>query len=63
MSEEFIKFLEDQFKAELVPNLQEFIKIPNVSRDYNPDWKTDGLQLKGISFMRDWFEKLKIPGA
>lgn len=43
MSEEFHKFLEEQFQSELVPNLSEFIKIPNVSREYNPTWKTDGL--------------------
>lgn len=43
MSEELNNYLKEQFDSELVPNLSEFIKIPNVSREYNENWKTDGL--------------------
>lgn len=43
MGDDLNNYLKDEFQNNLIPNLSEFIKIPNVSRNYNPNWKTDGL--------------------
>lgn len=63
MNEEFNDYLKSQFKDELIPGLSEFIKIPNVSRNFNSNWKKDGLQLKAATFLKEWFDKQNIPQA
>jgi hypothetical protein len=38
----------------------EFIRIPNLSRQYQEDWKTNGLPEKAANHIRDWIESLKL---
>jgi acetylornithine deacetylase/succinyl-diaminopimelate desuccinylase-like protein len=40
----------------------EFIKIPNLSRAYDPEWETNGLLLKAAEHIKGWVESLNIKG-
>jgi hypothetical protein len=43
--------------------LIEYIKIPNLSRAFDPDWQTNGLLEKAAEHIKLWTEELKINGA
>ena len=41
-------FIKDDFEKEVLPALKEFVSIPNCSKDYDPEWNTNGLLDKVI---------------
>jgi len=47
----------------IVPALQEYIDIPNVSRQFNPDWATDGHTQKVIRLVTAWIQAQDLQGA
>jgi hypothetical protein len=36
-------FIKKVYEESLIPSLVEFIKIPNLSRGFDPEWATNGL--------------------
>jgi len=50
----------------LIPNLLlstiEFIKIPNLSRGYDPEWNTNGLLQRAAKHLLDWTLKQNVKG-
>ena len=46
MSAELEKYLKEQTESLLIPTIQEFIKIENQSRAFDPKWETNGLNEK-----------------
>jgi acetylornithine deacetylase/succinyl-diaminopimelate desuccinylase-like protein len=55
MDKRIIKpFVEKFFSSQVLPNLQEFIKIPNCSPNYDPDWEKNGNALKAAEFLANW---------
>ena len=46
----------------MIPALQEFIKIPNLSRGFDPEWATNGLLEQAASLIKTWVEGLQIKG-
>lgn len=45
-----------------LPSLQEYIKIPNLSRAFDENWNTNGLLEKAAVHIKDWVEKLGVKG-
>jgi len=41
----------------------EYIKIPNLSRNFDPDWQSNGLLEKAAEHVKSWVEELTIEGA
>ena len=37
------KYIDKQFTINILPNLMNFIRIPNLSPAYDPNWKKNGL--------------------
>ncbi len=37
------EYIEKVFNESYIPSLMEYIKIPNLSRNFDPDWQTNGL--------------------
>ena len=56
------KWLREKTKEELIPAICEFIKIPNQSRLYDPEWATNGLQEKACQFAIDFADAQKLKG-
>ena len=46
----------------VVPSISDYIRIPNLSRSYDPNWQTNGLALKAAQHIKEWVEKLNIKG-
>jgi hypothetical protein len=55
-------FIEGHFWKSYVPALQQFVAIPNTSRNYDPEWYTNGLLEKAGKHIQSWVEGLGIKG-
>jgi acetylornithine deacetylase/succinyl-diaminopimelate desuccinylase-like protein len=46
----------------IIPTLQQYIRIPNQSPLYDPEWATNGHMQKAVGLAVDWVKKQNIPG-
>lgn len=60
MAEQMEKYLKEQTEALLIPTIQEFIKIPNQSRAFDPEWQTNKLNERVCDFAIEFANKLNI---
>lgn len=56
------KFIHDSMELMVIPAICEFIKIPNQSRNYDPDWKSAKLQLQACDFAMKYAQNLNVKG-
>ena len=56
------KFIEKWFDESVVPSLSEFISIPNLSRLFDKEYKTNGLLEKAGNHIKNWLEGLGLKG-
>lgn len=61
-AEQTRKLVSDQWDASIVPTLQDFIRIPNQSPLFDPQWKQNGHMDKAVSLARRWAESQAISG-
>jgi len=47
----------------IVPALEEYITIPNVSGSFDPDWAAHGHMQRAVDLVRDWCASRQIDGA
>ena len=57
------KYVDKQFLINVLPNLMNFIRIPNLSPSYDQNWKTNGLILKAASLVASYAKYLNIKNA
>ena len=57
------KYVEKQFAINVLPNLMNFIRIPNLSPDFDPDWKKNGLLIKAANLIISFAKSLNIKNA
>ena len=57
------KYIDKQFTINILPNLMNFIRIPNLSPAYDPNWKTNGLLLKAANLIVSYAKSLNIKNA
>ena len=53
------KDIDDFWDAEIVPTLTEYIKIPNKSPAFDPDWQQNGHMEKVLNMAHQWIEKFR----
>lgn len=39
-------FVNSQFNSNIIPSIMDYIRIPNISPMYDPEWLTNGLLMK-----------------
>lgn len=57
------KYVEKQFTINVLPNLMNFIRIPNLSPFFDNNWKTNGLLLKAANLIVSYAKYLNIKNA
>ena len=62
-SENLKKHIYDFWDSEIVPTLVDYIKIPNKSPSFDPDWEKHGHMDKVLNLAADWTEKNKPIGS
>ena len=50
------------WEQSIVPTLQQYIRIPNQSPLFDPEWKQNGHMHRAVSLAREWVEKQNIRG-
>jgi acetylornithine deacetylase/succinyl-diaminopimelate desuccinylase-like protein len=60
VTEATAKWVEEQFAKSIVPSLVEYIKIPNKSAMFDPDWKKNGHVDRAVELMANW-AKANLP--
>ncbi len=53
----------DEMWDTIVPALEEYISIPNVSVAFDPDWAAHGHMQRAVELVRDWCVSREIDGA
>ena len=56
-TKKIIKNIHSFWDNEIVPALVEYIKIPNKSPSFDPDWEKHGYMEKVLNLAADWTEK------
>ena len=62
-SENLKKHIHDFWDSEIVPTLVDYIKIPNKSPSFDPDWEKHGHMDKVLNLAANWTEKNKPAGS
>jgi acetylornithine deacetylase/succinyl-diaminopimelate desuccinylase-like protein len=52
----------DAWDRSIVPTLERYIRIPNQSPLFDPEWKAHGYMHQAVSLARDWVEQQQITG-
>ena len=53
----------DIWDKEITPKIEEYIRIPNQSPDFDAQWKEHGYMDEAVELARSWIEKREIPGS
>lgn len=48
---------------EILPALQEYIRIPNESPLFDPDWQAHGHMQRAVALVADWIRRQHVPGG
>lgn len=63
MNDDIIKTIVYQlFEEQTLPGIMDYIRIPNVSPNYDPQWDTNGNQEKAVSFLANWVLSQNLKG-
>jgi acetylornithine deacetylase/succinyl-diaminopimelate desuccinylase-like protein len=63
VTEATAKWVEEQFDKSIVPTLVEYIKIPNKSAMFDPDWKKNGHVDRAVELLAGWAKSNLPEGA
>ncbi|MEW5848822.1 MAG: M20 family metallopeptidase [Myxococcota bacterium] len=55
-------FVEKTFKDTIVPTLQEYITIPNLSPLFDAEWKSHGHMHRAVKLLTEWVKAQQVPG-
>ena len=61
-SEQLAGTVDRLWEDSIVPTLEQYIRIPNQSPLFDPDWKRNGHMDRAVALARGWVESQKIPG-
>ena len=56
------EFIGEVWEDTIVPNLEEYIRIPNKSPLFDADWEAHGYMDQAVDLIRKWCERREIPG-
>ena len=56
------QFVDDMWNDSIVPELVEYIKIPNKSPHFDPDWESHGYMEDAVQQIHAWCARQDIPG-
>lgn len=55
-------FLEDVWSGSVVPTLEDYIRIPNKSPAFDPEWRAHGHMQRAVTLIADWCRARPIAG-
>jgi acetylornithine deacetylase/succinyl-diaminopimelate desuccinylase-like protein len=61
-TEEISRFVSTAWDREIVPTLCEYVRIPNKSPAFDPDWEANGHMRKAVEMFEQWAANVAIVG-
>ncbi|MDX2413187.1 MAG: M20 family metallopeptidase [Woeseiaceae bacterium] len=55
-------FVNDMWDASIIPEISEYIKVPNKSPNFDPDWEAHGHMEQAVQMLEVWAQKQPIQG-
>jgi len=55
-------FVDGMWNSSIIPEISEYIKVPNKSPSFDPDWEKHGHMEKAVSMLEAWSRKQPIKG-
>ena len=55
-------FVNDLWDTSIIPELEDYIRLPNKSPMFDPDWEANGHMEKAVRMLEDWCNKQPIEG-
>ena len=49
-----LEFVNEQWDSSIIPEISEYIKIPNKSPHFDPDWEANGHMEKAVQMLEAW---------
>lgn len=56
------KLVDDRWSGSIVPTIEQYIRIPNQSPLFDPDWKRNGHMNRAVSLAQSWVEQQGVVG-
>jgi len=56
-------FVDARWRDSILPQLADYVRIPNKSPLFDPDWERNGYMEKAVQLMAAWCRAQEIPGA
>jgi len=56
-------FVDGFWDGEILPAIQEYIRVPNVSPQFDPEWEKHGHMEKALQLVKNWVEERKPQGS
>lgn len=56
------KYIASQWETSVLPTMQEYIRIPNVSPDYDHEWREHGHMMRAAQLVSDWIAAQNVAG-
>src|SRR5512143_3909239 len=63
VTEATAKWVEEQFSKSIVPTLVDYIKIPNKSPGFDPEWRKNGHMARAVELLTGWAKQHLPEGA
>lgn len=60
--ERLTRYVDTVWDQSIVPALSEYIRIPNKSVHFDPQWEQHGHMLRAAELMKSWCEQHALPG-
>ena len=55
-------WVDEYWERDVLPTLQDYVRIPNVSAAYDADWKAHGHMDRAVELIRQWCAARPLPG-
>ena len=59
---EIVELSDKKVEEDIIPGLSEFIRVPNLSRNFDDEWESNGLILKAAEMMVKWATSQSVKG-
>ena len=56
------RFVEAQWQGSILERLQAFVRIPNKSPQFDPEWEAHGHMERAVQLVYDWCRAQPVPG-
>jgi acetylornithine deacetylase/succinyl-diaminopimelate desuccinylase-like protein len=62
-TKEIDSFVDQRWQGSILSTLSDYIKIPNKSPLFAPDWETQGHMQRAVALLANWCRQQAVPGA